>query len=153
LLTSSRRSQRADHSGWIIDVARLRERFDLLDVRAVNDFEAVVWSQPHLARDLLRDRRGRAVGAAVVFGLGVDLGLPVSCPYGRLCWQFPRCHPVAGTPRFWARCARGFRAYVAAISDSVIMHLIQPSSDYSGLRSRTLRNRYIISARGFLPHR
>jgi len=71
------------NSGWIIDAARLKERFDLLSVRVVNDFEAVAWSLPYLSpRDLFAIGGGRQVAdaPAVVFGPGTGFGLACLVP-------------------------------------------------------------------------
>ncbi|RIK96678.1 MAG: glucokinase [Proteobacteria bacterium] len=71
------------NSGWIIDAARLKDRFGLQSARVVNDFEAVAWSLPHLLpRDLFAIGGGGQVAdaPAVVFGPGTGLGLACLVP-------------------------------------------------------------------------
>jgi glucokinase len=71
------------NSKWVVDASELRARFGLMDIRIVNDFEAVAWSLPRLARGHLRQLGGgRAkLGAPMlVIGPGTGLGVAVYMP-------------------------------------------------------------------------
>jgi glucokinase len=66
------------NSSWVIDAAELQNAFSLHHVRIINDFEAIAWSVPRLARtDLFPIGGGErtAEAPAVVLGPGTGLGL------------------------------------------------------------------------------
>ncbi len=64
---------------WLVDGAELRARFGFAAVRVINDFEAVAWSLPHLARDGLRKLGGgEPVASAPMLALGPGTGLGVA---------------------------------------------------------------------------
>lgn len=75
------------NSPWVVDAADLRARFGFVHVEMINDFEAIAWSLPHLARDNLRRVGGRepAAGAPMV-ALGPGTGLGVAA--------YVRCAPA-----------------------------------------------------------
>jgi len=74
------------NSGWVIDAARLGERFGLPGVRVINDFEAVAWSLPYLApRDLFAIGGGRRVADAPAVALGPGTGFGLACFVPRSC--------------------------------------------------------------------
>jgi glucokinase len=68
---------------WHFRVSDIAGRFGWRAVRALNDFEAVAWSLPHLAADDMRPL-GPAVtakgGPRVVFGPGTGLGVAALLP-------------------------------------------------------------------------
>lgn len=68
------------NSGWIVDVAMLRDAFGFREVRLFNDFEALAWSLPHLdAADLFPLGGGLPhVGAAALL-IGPGTGFGASC--------------------------------------------------------------------------
>ncbi len=71
------------NSPWVVDAADLRARFGFVHVEMINDFEAIAWSLPHLARDNLRRVGGRepAAGAPMVaLGPGTGLGVAAYVP-------------------------------------------------------------------------
>ncbi len=64
---------------WMVDGAELRARFGFAAIRVINDFEAVAWSLPHLARDGLRKLGGgEPVAGAPMLALGPGTGLGVA---------------------------------------------------------------------------
>jgi len=73
------------NNDWVIDSAELRARFNFASARLVNDFEALAWSLPHLARDrLLKIGGGESVSNApmLVCGPGTGLGVAAYVPDG-----------------------------------------------------------------------
>jgi glucokinase len=68
------------NSSWIIDGAELQESFDLPWVQVINDFEALAWSLPDLAKDDLFTIGGKqALAGAPAVVLGPGTGLGVAC--------------------------------------------------------------------------
>jgi len=68
---------------WVVDAAELRARFGCTDVHIINDFEAVAWSLPYLARGDIRKIGGRepvAQAPMVVLGPGTGLGIAAYLP-------------------------------------------------------------------------
>lgn len=102
------------NSGWVVDAARLEERFDLPGVRVVNDFKAVAWSLPHLApRDLFAVGGGGRVTDAPMVVLGPGTGLGLACLVPRT------CGPLALTTEAGHATLPGANAR----EDAVIAHL------------------------------
>ncbi len=92
------------NSPWVVDAAELNTRFGLSDVRMVNDFEAVAWSLPKLARQDLRQLGGgepKAEAPMVVLGPGTGLGVAVYVPRGPIVLHSEGGHTSlpAGSPR------------------------------------------------------
>jgi glucokinase len=68
------------NSGWQINGDRLCADFGFVTVRVLNDFEALVWSLPHLGpADLLRVGGGNALPGAPMIVLGPGTGLGAAC--------------------------------------------------------------------------
>lgn len=68
---------------WIVDIRELTARFGFATVRLLNDFEALAWALPHLAKDELLQIGGgvrEANSPAVVLGPGTGLGVAVFLP-------------------------------------------------------------------------
>lgn len=71
------------NNSWVVDAAELCARFGLSKVRLVNDFEALAWSLPHLARgDIRQIGGGQPMPKApmVVLGPGTGLGVAAYVP-------------------------------------------------------------------------
>jgi glucokinase len=72
------------NNSWVIDAAELRAAHGLATVRVINDFEAVAWSLPRLARDKMIPLGGGTAdpGAPrVALGPGTGLGMAVNIPH------------------------------------------------------------------------
>jgi glucokinase len=72
------------NNSWVIDAAELRAARGFSTVRLINDFEAVAWSLPVLARDKLLQLGGRqpVAGAPLAaLGPGTGLGMAVNIPH------------------------------------------------------------------------
>lgn len=68
---------------WVVDAAELRARFGLTGIHIINDFEAIAWALPHLARNDLRTVGGRepvAQAPMAVLGPGTGLGVAAYVP-------------------------------------------------------------------------
>ena len=68
---------------WVVDAAELCARFRLTRVHIINDFEALAWSLPHLARDDIAKIGGGAPAKKapmVVLGPGTGLGVAAYVP-------------------------------------------------------------------------
>lgn len=71
---------------WVVDADELRARFGFVDVRVINDFEAIAWSLPHLARADLRQLGGQAAkpnAPMVALGPGTGLGVAAYVPWAQ----------------------------------------------------------------------
>jgi glucokinase len=92
------------NSPWVVDAAELSARFGLSDVRIVNDFEAIAWSLPKLARQDLRTLGGREPkpeAPMLVLGPGTGLGVAAYVPRGSLVLHSEGGHSTlpGGSPR------------------------------------------------------
>lgn len=92
------------NSPWVVEAAELNARFGLSDVRIVNDFEAVAWSLPKLARQDLRQLGGgepKAEAPMLVLGPGTGLGVAAYVPRGQLVLHSEGGHTTlpGGSPR------------------------------------------------------
>jgi glucokinase len=71
------------NNAWVVDAAELCARFGFSHVRLVNDFEALAWSLPYLARGDIRQIGGgqpAPKAPMVVLGPGTGLGVAAYVP-------------------------------------------------------------------------
>lgn len=71
------------NNAWVVDAAELCARFGFSHVRLVNDFEALAWSLPYLARGDIRQIGGgqpMLKAPMVVLGPGTGLGVAAYVP-------------------------------------------------------------------------
>ena len=71
---------------WVVDASELRASFGFAEVRLINDFEAVAWSLPNLARTDLRQLGGgppRPGAPMLAIGPGTGLGVALYVPNGK----------------------------------------------------------------------
>jgi glucokinase len=92
------------NSPWVVDAAELRARFGFTDIRIVNDFEAIAWSLPKLARQDLRQLGGgepKADAPMLVLGPGTGLGVAAYVPRGQVVLHSEGGHTTlpGGSPR------------------------------------------------------
>jgi glucokinase len=92
------------NSPWVVDAAELNARLGLSDVRLVNDFEAIAWSLPKLARQDLRKLGGgepKPEAPMLVLGPGTGLGVAAYVPRGPIVLHSEGGHTSlpGGSPR------------------------------------------------------
>lgn len=67
------------NAGWLVDASRLRAELGVDDVVVINDFAAVAWAIPELAKeDVTAVGRGEAEPGAPALALGAGTGLGVA---------------------------------------------------------------------------
>jgi glucokinase len=124
------------NSSWVIDAGELRDAHGFSTVRLINDFEAVAWALPMLARDqLLQIGGGQPVAGAprAALGPGTGLGMAVSIPH------------AAGHLVLSSEGGHSTMAGSSSREDAVIVHLRQRFGHVSAehvLSGRGLENLY-----------